>query len=126
MADRWGLDPRLAEALMKMSERLRPISLTISSGYRNREHQDALGDAGRPTADHDKSTHRTMPATGADLEIGATGVDPAVRIAFGNAAVLSGLRWGGGSPMDATGVIPTDWKHVDLGRRTDGGENTCG
>ena len=36
---------------------------------------------------------------------------------WGRIAVMNGLRWGGGGPVDEGG-IPLDWGHVDRGPRT--------
>jgi len=118
-AAKWGISLMLAQRLVAMQAQY-PAQLTIISGARTEASQNALRQAGRPTADNDKSTHLACPATGADLRPGV-GVGPGkegleVKIAFGTAAVFAGLRWGGGSPIGLGGV-PSDWRHVDLGPR---------
>jgi len=113
---RWGIDPRLGRGLQTMQAHF-PTRLSIISGSRTPEQQDALREAGRPTAPNDLSTHLDCPsATGADLSTGGV-ADNGVKIALGLAASLAGLRWGGGSHVDHETGIPTDWNHVDLGPR---------
>lgn len=113
---RWGIDARLGRALQTMQANF-PTTLSIISGARTTEQQDALRADGRPTAANEVSTHLDCPsATGADLSTG-TGVDNGVKIALGLAASLAGLRWGGGSHVDHDTGIPSDWNHVDLGPR---------
>ncbi len=87
----------------------------IISGSRTRAEQTALGQRGRPATRDDLSTHRSCPATGVDVSLGpfATRVQKAI---WGRIAVLNGLRWGGGGPVDSGG-IPEDFGHVDRGRR---------
>jgi len=87
----------------------------IVSGYRTRAEQAALGRQGRPTAPDSLSTHRSCPATGADVWIGFLPVVTKKHI-WGRILFLNGLRWGGGSPLD-NNAIPLDWQHVDLGPR---------
>lgn len=89
------------------------LAVTIISGWRSAEVQ-----AGLPHAAPDAlSTHRSCPATGADLWLSTT-ADNALKLKFGLAAQRAGLRWGGGSPIDPNTQIPSDWNHVDLGRRS--------
>jgi len=121
-AAKWKLSLPLAQKLVTMSRQF-ATGLTIISGHRTNDEQDALRAAGRPAAANDKSTHLACPSQGADLRVnGVTTLrDPTssadeVKMAFGVAAVFAGLRWGGGSPINAFG-IPSDWNHVDLGPR---------
>lgn len=92
------------------------FQLSIISGFRSREEQDQLRREGRPAADEMASTHRTCPATGADLYLGLQATNT-LKAQFGAAVRLVGLRWGGGSPIDPGTGIPSDWNHVDLGAR---------
>lgn len=93
-------------------------TVTIISGYRTAVEQRGLASAGRPAARDDLSTHRTCPSTGVDISLGfgTTRVQKAI---WGRAVLFAGLRWGGGSCVDAGG-IPSDWQHVDLGPRHGG------
>ncbi len=92
-----------------------PFGISIISGYRTPETQEALRRAGRPTAHPDLSTHLSCPATGVDLwpDVAVTDV---VKATLGATAVQIGFRWGGGSQVDENG-IPSDWNHFDLGPR---------
>ena len=90
--------------------------VTLISGYRTRAEQAELGRAGRPAAADNLSTHRSCPATGADISLGDFPTRAQIAT-WGRIAVMNGLRWGGGSPVDEVG-IPSDWGHVDMGRRT--------
>lgn len=92
--------------------------LQIISGYRTAAEQRELEAEGRPTAPVELSTHTVCPAQGADLRIVGSPPTTALRMAFGDAAVRAGLRWGGGSLRGPDG-IPSDWNHVDLGPRQD-------
>ena len=87
----------------------------IRSGYRTKAEQDELRRKGRPTALDELSTHRSCPATGADIDLGVfpTRTQKAI---WGRIVMMNGLRWGGGGPSDEGG-IPVDWQHVDLGPR---------
>ena len=87
----------------------------IISGYRTQAEQNALRRAGRPAAPDSLSTHRSCPATGVDVSLGAfpTRVQKAI---WGRIVVMNGLRWGGGGEVDSGG-IPVDWGHVDRGPR---------
>jgi len=117
LAASWKISAELAVRLHKFAKLLERIfNVSIISGYRTPEEQQALRRSGRPTAPDDVSTHLTCPATGADLQPGVA-VTNQVIAEFGRAAALSGLRWGGGSPVDAATGFPTDWQHVDLGPR---------
>ena len=121
-ASRWGIDPVLLQRLQLVSRQV-PFPVSIISGARSRELQERLRYEGRPAADYNRSTHAATDAngcfrlaTGADVRLGI-GVTNAVKAEFGRAAVMSGLRWGGGSPVDPETGIPSDWNHVDLGPR---------
>lgn len=115
LIERWLIDPRLAVRLVVMASKL-PFPISIISGYRSPEEQAALTAQGRPTAPLGRSTHTSCPSTGADLRVGLA-VTRTIQARFGLAAVESGLRWGGGSPVDPQTGIPSDWNHVDLGPR---------
>lgn len=116
----WGISLELAQRITRMSqERDLPFGLSIISGARSCEEQNDLIRSGATTLPccssgaRPCSTHTSIPATGADLWP-SVAVTNAVKAHFGRAAVFAGLRWGGGSPLDADG-FPTDWNHVDLG-----------
>lgn len=120
LCERWGIAPELAVKLLNLNEVWRQRfpglgSLSIISGYRTREVQAELERQGRPAAQDQLSTHRSCPATGADIRL-PIAADDYVKVEFGRAAYLTLLRWGGGSPKNALG-IPEDWNHVDLGPR---------
>lgn len=126
VADRWGIDPVLSWKLMLTAAKL-PFDIQIFSGARTREQQEQLEREGRPTAPFDVSTHADETASGCPRR--ATGadvqpIDGGVRVIraaiaqLGAAAVSAGLRWGGGSPVQADG-IPSDFWHFDLGPRSD-------
>jgi len=113
IAVRWGISLDLARRLRTIADNL-PFGLMIISGARSCEEQDALRESGRPAAACSRSTHvATCPATGADVWP-ALGVDDGVKVMIGREAIISGLRWGGGSALDFLS-IPTDWNHLDLG-----------
>ena len=122
LADRWGIAIRLADKLLVLAREAPDLGLMIISGLRSCEEQMALAAAGRPAADCDRSTHVACPATGADLWTTASPIDVSGRLnrpivaRFGAAVRFVGLRWGGGSEINAWGA-PTDWNHVDLGPR---------
>jgi len=118
LPDRWGLSFELSNRLVASAhdyERETALPVWIISGYRTEKEQDALRRRGRPTADENKSTHRSCPATGADVALGfaPTRVQKAI---WGRIVVMNGLRWGGGGAVDSGG-IPVDWGHIDLGPR---------
>jgi len=93
-----------------------PFPIQIISGYRSPEKQRQLKYEGRPAAPVDLSTHTACPSQGADIWPGIA-VTRVVQAQLGEAGVTSGLRWGGGSPVDPSTGIPSDWNHFDLGRR---------
>lgn len=117
LSARWLIAPELGMRIAKMAGEL-PYDVQIISGWRSADTQAALIGAGGPAATEEKSTHRTCPATGADLWLPTVTPVPAVKAAFGVAAMRAGLRWGGGSRVDPTTGIPEDWNHVDMGPRT--------
>ena len=114
---RFQISHELALKLVAMQREF-SLPLQIISGYRTLEQQDALREQGRPAAPDHLSTHRSCPATGADLRI-VLPMPPlsthAMKLSFGAAARRAGLRWGGGSAE--TMGVPSDWNHVDLGPR---------
>jgi len=121
MALRWGISDELASRLVEMASNI-PGGLQIFSGARTEESQNRLRESGRPTADNDKSTHLSCPATGADVKFtfGAANIEVRSQILFGFEAFKVGLRWGGGGPINPAHLpvaIPIDWKHLDLGPR---------
>ncbi len=88
----------------------------IISGYRTRGQQIDLGAAGRPAAADDVSTHRSCPATGVDISLGFLPSE-FMKATWGRIALVNGLRWGGGGPVNPDNLIPIDWPHVDRGPR---------
>jgi len=91
----------------------RPVS--IISGWRSPEEQRRLSRQGRPTAPDNLSTHRSCPATGLDVSLGAR-PSGFLKATWGTWTLRHGLRWGGGGKVDGGG-IPLDWQHVDTGPR---------
>lgn len=125
MAQRWGISCDLAARLLNVAGML-PWDIQIISGARSRSEQQRLEDQGAPTAPFDLSTHANETpdgcprlATGADVTPVLEGIRqnrPAIA-QLGAAAVHAGLRWGGGSPADESGM-PSDPFHFDLGPRS--------
>lgn len=139
-AGKWMLSYELAFRLQKMQELFEVGFLMIISGYREPQHQLDMIKSGDATLAPEKSTHCSCPATGADLEpqlgpagfflpawagplyFGIVHLDPTeqVKALMGSAAVHAGLRWGGGAAVDRNGIpIKNEWRHVDLGPRSD-------
>jgi len=137
LAKNWGIHPKVAEKVFtaamlfdieaRVLGKMGKPEVKIISGYRTKAEQDALRRSGRPAARDDLSTHRSCPATGVDISLGAF-PSLAQKIAWGRNVMQQGLRWGGGSPLDSDpfpafpganwrGGIPEDWQHVDLGPR---------
>lgn len=115
----WTISIDLAVHLVQMAQRFHQATgheLFMRSGHRSCAEQLQLEQRGRPAAPCELSTHVICPAIGADLDMDGYPAN-ALRVAFGDAAMQSGLRWGGGSP--AENGIPSDWNHVDLGPRMD-------
>lgn len=119
----FGVSRDLAERVLRFADFFRATTghdVEAISGYRTCAQQEALGRRGRPAAPCDISTHTTCPATGMDFRLGGLFDSDFVKLLFGGAAIRAGLRWGGGSPERQTefGAIPSDWQHLDLGRRS--------
>ena len=98
LASRWGVSEDLVRRLKLSAEDFlfeTRGNVEMISGYRTRAEQEALGRKGRPTAPDELSTHRSCPATGADVNIGwaPTRVQKAI---WGRIVTMNGLRWGGG------------------------------
>ena len=87
----------------------------IISGWRSAAEQRRLSRQGRPTAPDNLSTHRSCPATGVDVSLGAR-PSGFLKATWGRITFVHGLRWGGGGPVADSG-IPLDWQHVDMGPR---------
>lgn len=123
-----GVSSEFATKAIAFADRFRGTTgqdVEMISGYRSCRKQQMLGRRGRPVAPCDVSTHTSCPATGGDFRLPGLFDSDFIKLQFGNAAILSGLRWGGGSPeREVTvagrviGNIPSDWNHLDLGRRT--------
>jgi len=88
----------------------------IISGFRSVAEQNRLRRQGRPTADNDRSTHLSCPATAVDISLGARPSN-FLKATWGRLTLVRGLRWGGGGAVAESG-IPLDWQHVDVGPRT--------
>lgn len=118
LASRWTVDALVMHRVVAAADSFfkgtgRRVS--IISGFRTLQEQLELGRRGRPTAAPDRSTHLSCPATGVDISISGV-VTTAIKQTWGRFVLLHGLRWGGGSPVDASDV-PSDWQHVDNGAR---------
>jgi len=116
--EQWHLDPRLADRValvVNQTELELGRTVRIISGFRTARAQRDLRAAGRPAADVNVSNHTTCPSRAVDVSLGF-GVTGMMIATFGRIAVMNGLRWGGGSPVDERG-IPSDWQHLDLGPR---------
>lgn len=114
-ASRWSIDLALALGLQRLAGHL-PFGIRMISGWRTAEQQADLIRSGPGAPDH-LSTHRSCPATGADLAVDGVDVGTAVKLRLGQEAVMVGLRWGGGSQPGADGTHGHEWNHVDLGPR---------
>lgn len=117
LAKKWLISQKVAGQLVWMASQL-PFEIRIISGFRSRESQEDLIKEGKPAAPVGLSTHCSCPATGVDLLVNVHPADQ-IKIEFGRVAQLAGFRWGGGSPADPVTGIPSDWNHLDLGRRQD-------
>jgi len=118
LSETWRVDPTLMSKVFRAAELYENFTRSpvwIVSGYRTRFEQMDLGRRGRPTALDERSTHRTCPATGLDISLGALPSTEKKRF-WGQMVESNGLRWGGGSNVDGQG-IPGDWQHVDMGPR---------
>lgn len=120
LAQRWGVDPDTMRRVWLSADRFEFTTggrrVSIISGYRTRDEQRRLARRGRPTAPDELSTHRSCPATGVDISLGLNASN-FMKITWGNIALVNGLRWGGGGPVDPDNLIPLDWRHVDRGPR---------
>lgn len=120
LAERWGVDLDVMERVWRTAERFTAetggIRVYIISGYRSRAEQRRLSRQGRPTAPDNLSTHRSCPATGVDISLGLLASE-FMKAQWGSLALINGLRWGGGGPVDPQNLIPLDWRHVDVGPR---------
>jgi len=119
LVQRWLVEPETMSKVILAAQDYKAataLDVFIISGHRTKEEQTRLGRQGRPTAPDELSTHRSCLATGVDIDLGFLVQGP-LKVAWGTAAVGRGLRWGGGSPIDPTTGIPSDWPHVDVGPR---------
>jgi len=107
---------KVANVMQTWDEEAGGIGIRVISGYRTRTEQQVLIDEGRTTLPWERSTHGTCPATGADLWIDGLPTT-AMKHRFARIVFESGLRVGGGSPIDPDTLLHTDWNHVDLGPR---------
>lgn len=123
LAERWAVDlgtmRRVWATASDFERETGGRRVYIISGFRTREEQRRLGRQGRPTAPDDLSTHRSCPATGVDISLGLNASN-FMKVLWGNHALVNGLRWGGGGPVDPDSLIPLDWRHVDRGPRVSG------
>jgi len=118
LAERWGvtLDTiSRARAAAQDFETETGRRVYIVSGFRTAAEQRRLSRQGRPTAADSRSTHRSCPATGIDVSLGLM-PSGFLKVRWGHFALVHGLRWGGGGPVD-DGLVPLDWGHVDRGPR---------
>lgn len=120
LADRWGV---ALDTMQRVWFSARDYELQtggrrvqIISGFRTAAEQRQLSRQGRPTAPDDTSTHRSCPATGVDISLGFMPSE-FMKVTWGRIALVNGLRWGGGGPVDSENLIPLDWPHVDRGPR---------
>lgn len=122
IADRWKVRPNLIHKVVQAQGDL-PFDLWIFSGARSREHQEEVSDTPFEISTHANRDRTGCPrlATGVDVQPVSPGVR-AIKAAvaqMGAALTLRGLRWGGGAPVDDTGVpVGNEAWHVDLGPRS--------
>lgn len=120
LAERWGVDldtmHRVVLSAQDYEQETLGQRVSIISGFRTKNEQRQLGRQGRPTAPDALSTHRSCPATGVDISIGLL-PSTFMKNTWGRIALVNGLRWGGGGPIDPDTLIPLDWRHVDRGPR---------
>jgi len=117
LAGTWAVDQDVMARVVRAAELYTNFTRSpvwIISGSRTRWEQLQLGRGGRPTAPDELSTHRSCPATGVDISLGAL-PSAAKKRFWGQMVEANGLRWGGGSKM--SDGIPSDWQHVDRGPR---------
>lgn len=119
LAIRWKITESLSLKLIRASNAFAfhtGLPVRIISGFRTRKRQAELEAAGRPTAPDDLSTHRSCPATGADVRI-LEFVSDDIKLSWIFFANNEGLRTGGGSRPLPGRAFPRDWNHVDEGPR---------
>lgn len=118
LAARWGVSlDTIQRAQLAASDFFTETGrqVWIISGFRTVAEQNRLRRQGRPTADNDRSTHLSCPATGVDVSLGARPSN-FLKATWGRLTLIHGLRWGGGGAVAESG-IPLDWQHVDIGPR---------
>ena len=118
LSEIWGVDVDVMDRVFKAAELYTNFTRSpvwIISGFRTRLEQLQLRRSGRPAAPDELSTHRSCPATGVDISLGAL-PSRDKKLFWGQMVQSNGLRWGGGSEVDSGG-IPSDWRHVDRGPR---------
>jgi len=94
LSERWGLELRFSAKLLlaaKDFEAETRRAVEITSGSRTRAEQEALRRSGRPAARDEVSTHRSCPATGADISLGFLPVRVHKQI-WGRILFMNGLR----------------------------------
>ena len=120
LARRWGVSVDVMERVWMAAQDYETQTggrrVHVISGWRSQAEQRRLSRQGRPTAPDSLSTHRSCPATGVDISLGLNASE-FMKVTWGNAALVHGLRWGGGGPADPDTLIPLDWRHVDRGPR---------
>ena len=120
LAEKWGVALDVMERVWQAAERFTMetggLRVWVISGWRSAAEQRRLSRQGRPTAPDALSTHRSCPATGVDISLGLLASE-FMKVTWGRAALVAGLRWGGGGPVDPKNLIPLDWRHVDRGPR---------
>ena len=118
LARRWKVDPWVMQRVWLSAidyENETAGAVWIISGHRTVAQQNELRRQGRPTADNDRSTHLSCPATGVDVSIAVAPVRAQIWI-WGRIVRMNGLRWGGDSKLHEAGY-PTDFGHIDKGPR---------
>jgi len=118
LAQRWGVSLDVVQRVWMAAWDFNTETgrqVWIISGFRTQAEQRGLSRRGRPTAPDELSTHRSCPATGVDVSLGAR-PSGFLKVTWGTLALKHGLRWGGGGKVD-DGGIPLDWQHVDVGPR---------
>jgi len=118
LATRWGISLDVVRRVRMAAQDFHTETgrqVWIVSGFRSVAEQNRLRRQGRPTADNDRSTHLSCPATGVDVSLGARPSN-FLKATWGRLTLVHGLRWGGGGAIAESG-IPLDWQHVDVGPR---------
>lgn len=123
LSHKWLLEPdfaiRLAGAFQEIRFFLANTDVWIISGRRSREDQAAIdGSAPFELSTHADTDRNGCPrlSTGVDFWVSVFATNN-VKATVGSILHRQGLRWGGGSPPDPATGIPSDWNHVDTGRR---------